>query len=302
LKNNKVILISKEESDIRIDRWLKKKFSLTQNFIENNLRKGNIKVNRKKTKSNYRLLYKDKLYIFNFSNIILINNNKIITKKIPKHLISKFKKSILFDSQNFLILNKWEGISTQGGKKTGISINDLIKKISSDYNLVHRLDKDTTGLLIVSKNYQTTKIFGKLFKENQINKKYLAICDGIPKNKSSTVKLNLKNKKNNSYESITKYKILKIYDKKTLIVFTPITGRTHQLRIVSKYLNCPIMGDIKYNSAKNKFKYKLMLNAYSLNFKIHGKKYEYFSNLPYYMKNILNKMNISEKNIMIKNY
>ena len=94
-----------------------------------------------------------------------------------------------------------------------------------------------------------TKIFGKLFKEKKINKFYLAICQGVPKNLNSEVKLNITSKKNlsNVSQSITRYKVLNNKNKLSLVLFRPLTGKTHQLRIVSKHINCPIIGDNKYN-------------------------------------------------------
>ena len=106
-----------------------------------------------------------------------------------------FKSSIIFESEDFMVINKWTGISVQGVNNNEISIDDIIINISDKFNLVHRLDKDTSGLLIIAKNYKSAKIFGELFRDHEILKMYLAICQGVPRNLNSIVKLNI-NKKN----------------------------------------------------------------------------------------------------------
>ena len=96
---------------------------------------------------------------------------KFVKKKskltINKSLITNFKKSILYENDNFLIIDKWSGIASQGGSNIVISIDAIIKNISEDYNLVHRLDKETSGLMIIAKNLKYTRFFGKLFKSQK---------------------------------------------------------------------------------------------------------------------------------------
>ena len=165
----KKIAVQNIYDNIRIDRWLKKIFpSLTQSFIEKNIRQGVIKVNNKKTKSNFRVFFKDIVTIDNFKEEKYVKKEaKKKNKKIPKKINNYFSKSILFESSNFMIIRKWDGISTQGGLKTGISINDIIKNVSLNYNLVHRLDQDTSGLLIIAKDYLSTKVFSEMFKNKK---------------------------------------------------------------------------------------------------------------------------------------
>ena len=293
IKNFKV---KEKDEETRIDRWLKRNFSsLNQNFIEKNLRKGFIKINHSKVKANYKVIKNDIVNIFNYSkddyrHII----KKLIHNRIPKDLKNKFDRSIIFENKDFIVINKWSDIATQGGNKKNISIDDIIKKISKNYNLVHRLDKETSGLLIIAKNLKTTKFFGKLFKEQKIKKIYVAICLGVPKNLNSVVKLRIPNKKNlpNISQSITKYKVLKNKNKLSIILFRPLTGKTHQLRIVSKHLNCPIIGDMKYSKQKKYNSEELKLNAYFLQFFINSEKFEFKSELPNHFKEFLKKNKI----------
>ena len=281
IKNFKV---QEKDEETRIDRWLKRNFSsLNQSFIEKNLRKGLIKINQHKVKANYKVIKNDIVNIFNYSKDSYRHTIKeIFYKNIPKDLISKFNQSIIYENKDFIIINKWTNVVTQGVSKISISIDDIIKKISKDYNLVHRLDKETSGLLILAKNLLITKLFCRLFKEQKIKKIYVAVCQGVPKNLDSIVKLNIVNKRNpsKSDQSITKYKVLKNKNKLSIILFRPLTGKTHQLRIVSKHLNCPIIGDKKYNKQRKYNLEKLKLNAFFLQFVINNKEYEFKSKLP----------------------
>ena len=155
-----------EDQNFRLDKYLKNKYtSLTQSFIEKNIRKKNILINNSKTTSKYIVKKHDELKILNFHQDLY--KNKIIFKKIIK--ISQetkkiFDQSILYQDKNFIIINKWSSISTQGGSKIKLSLDDIIKQISSNYKLVHRLDKETSGLLIISKNLFSARLFGNLFK------------------------------------------------------------------------------------------------------------------------------------------
>ena len=119
LKNIKV---NKLEDDTRIDRWLKRQFtSLSQNFIEKNIRKGIIKVNNIKIKSSYKVVAGDVVNIYGFLKKNYPAAIKTLKKNIlPIEVIKKFNKSIIFQNSDFIIINKWTGISTQGANKINI--------------------------------------------------------------------------------------------------------------------------------------------------------------------------------------
>ena len=293
----KNIKVNSVDDDTRIDRWLKRRFnSITQSFIEKKLRKGFIRVNNNKIKANYKVTANDIIKIYEYSKKNYPQISKTLnTKQIPKELLINFKKSVIFECSDFFIIDKWSGISTQGVSKFAISIDDIIKNISFNYNLVHRLDKDTSGILIIAKNLKSTKEFGKLFKNQMIEKKYFAICQGIPKNSNSIVKLKIdqKNKSKNILQTFTRYNVIKKYNKFCLIEFIPFTGKRHQLRIVSKYLNCPIIGDSRYNVNNNYLKEDLKLHAHFLKFIFNDKKYEFKSKLPKKFTSFMRKINLS---------
>jgi len=299
----KFIIINPDFYNLRIDKWLRKNFSsLNQSFIEKNLRKGNIKVNKKKMISKYRLQHNDEVEIFNYS--IDIYNHK--TSDPPnKSISSKYKKLFqshtIFENDNFIVLDKWAGIATQGGSKINISIDHIIKSFSDNYNLVHRLDRETSGLLIIAKNLKTTRYFGKLFKDRLIKKIYIATCQGNPKNIESEIELSIADKidKNKKHNSITRYKVFQSINRLSNIIFSPKTGKTHQIRIVAKHLGCPIIGDTKYNNQDKYKDEKLKLNAHLLNFSFNNKDYEFVSELPEHFKNFFNKNKLKKINTVV---
>ena len=294
----KNFITQSDNFDIRLDKWLRSNFSsLNQSFIEKNIRKGNIKVNNKKVTSKYKLQIRDEVIIFNYSKeIYLHQKEKLAIKKIPSKYNELFNSNIVYQNDNFIILNKWTGIATQGGSKINISIDDIIKNISNKYNLVHRLDRETSGLLIIAKDMVTTKYFGKLFREHLIKKIYVAICQGSPKNQESEINLLIPDKRDPSKvsKSITSYKIYQTNNNLSNIIFSPKTGKTHQIRIVAKHLGCPIVGDSKYNIQNKYNSEKLKLNAHILNFTFNNKDYEFISILPDHFKKFLKKYKLKD--------
>ena len=287
----------------RLDKYLKLKYtSLTQGFIEKNIRKKNILINNSSIKANYLVKLNDELKILNFHEKLY--KNKVIFKKnikISKEILAEYKRSIIFENNDFIVLNKWSQIATQGGSKIKTSIDHIIKNINSQYRLVHRLDKETSGLLLIAKNLNYAKILSFLFKQKEITKFYIALCEGVPKNIVSQVKLEIKTKKLKIEDTLTNYKVLNKNKSISSILFNPQTGKTHQLRIVSKKLGCPIVGDNKYNAYSKYTKENLMLHAFALRFTINKKKFEFISNLPdYFLKFIrINNLKINKD---LKNY
>ena len=299
IKNIKII----NNLNQRLDKYLKHQYtSLTQGFIEKNIRKKNILINNSSTKANYIVKLNDELKILNFHETLY--KNKIVFKKkikIPKEILNEFKRSIIFENNDYIVLNKWSQIATQGGSKIKISIDHIIRHINLNYRLVHRLDKETSGLLLIAKNLNYAKKLSSLFKQKEITKYYIALCEGNPKNNNSQVKLEIKNKKLKIENTLTNYKLLSKNKSISSILFNPQTGKTHQIRIVSKNLGCPIVGDNKYNFYSKYKKENLMLHAFALRFTINTEKFEFISILPDYFLNFIKKNNL-KINSDLKNY
>ena len=276
--------ISKEFTSVRLDRWVKIIYpSFRQNEIEVALRKKKIKVNQKKAKSNYRLQLDDKVFVdFNFKKYK--EERKLQYDSFSKKQIENMT---IFQDDELLILNKPPGIAVQGGTKIKKNIDDLLKSSfkSIKTRLVHRIDKETSGILIIALNRQIADHLSNLFREKKIIKKYWALNVGNIKKGEGII--NKKIKKKNSdiyYEALTEYNnYLKINDNLNFIIFKPITGRNHQIRIHSKELGIPILGDKRYGNVEDSE--KLHLHSRSVEFyHPNGNKMFFEADLPKHMK------------------
>tara|TARA_B100001123_G_C15305486_1_gene1022538 strand:+ start:734 stop:1645 length:912 start_codon:yes stop_codon:yes gene_type:complete len=293
----KIFSIKDDFVNSRLDRWFRRNVcEVPQSLIEKNLRKGNIKVNNKKRKSSYKLQKGDQisLYKVNFKG----NAHK---KKQFEYLPNKtdlYKSSNMFIENNddFAVLNKPAGVAVQAGTKTKKNIIDILKqtkefKDSYPY-VVHRIDKETTGILIVAKNRKFAQLFTSLFRIRKIHKTYLGIVLGELKNKKGILRDELFDylgEKKVKSIAITHYNILDTNKKYSLIKLNPVTGRKHQLRKQLLIHGCPILGDSKYRISEyiSKKKDRLMLHAFKINFSINDKKYNYSAELPEDFKKML---------------
>ena len=277
-----IFKIEEDFENIRLDKWFKKKVKpLPQSLIERTLRKGKILVNGKKVKSSYKIQINDEIKIY----ADIDNDDKIIKKKFS-YLPSKkdyelIKNNILFENEHYLVLNKPYNLAVQSGTKTGKNIFDILKNyLETEYptpHLVHRLDAETTGILIISKTHKSAKFFSEAFKNQTINKSYLALVDGVLENKNGTLKNELsyiENNKEKVHLSITNYRVISETRDLSLLLLNPETGRKHQLRRQLSFIKHPILGEKKYtNKSLNKSKeLHLMLHAYKVEFLINSKK------------------------------
>ena len=181
MSSKKLIIVDKDSAGTRLDKFLKEQLAVPFSLIQREIRKKNIKVNKKKSSSNYRLVEADQIIVF---KEYTADTDKNIASTVPENLKSKIKKSIVFRNKNFIVINKWSGIACQRGSKINISIDDLIKFLASGKDtpkLVHRLDKDTSGLLIVALNLNAARFFHKLLSTKKITKTYFAIVKNKPK-------------------------------------------------------------------------------------------------------------------------
>ena len=282
---------------MRIDRFLRNQLGkIPQGLIEKNLRNGNIKLNKKKVKSSTKVKYNDKIEIYNVE--IKQDSSQRKNKFLPTNeIIKENEELIIEDNEDFVVLNKQSGISVQGGTKSKKNLIDIFSK-SKIFNeskpfSVHRLDKDTSGVFIIAKNRETAQLLTSLFRLRKIYKTYLAISYGeISIEEKGILKddlIRFDNKKKIIEKAETKYEILDKNNNATFIKLNPITGRKHQLRKQLYNVGNSIIGDKKYNTAKNiKINNKnLMLHSYEIKFKINNKKFTFRAIPPDYFRNML---------------
>ena len=293
----KTFLIKDDFVNLRLDRWFKKNISdVPQSLIEKNIRKGNIKINNKKKKSSYKLRKEDQVIIYNINFKSSTHKKKIEKYKATKQDISSTSNMFLENNENFVVINKPAGISVQSGTKSRKNIIDILRyskefQGSFPYS-VHRIDKETTGLLIVAKNRKYAQLFTTLFRIRKIHKTYLCIVLGQFKNKSGTLKDELfhyDGDKKIKNIAITHYVVLDSNYNYSLLKLNPVTGKKHQLRKQLLIHGNPVLGDSKYRISKNypKKKNHLMLHAYKINFMIDSVRYNFSAEPPLIFKESL---------------
>ena len=293
---NKSYIVESSYKGVRIDKWIRNKLGkVPQGLIEKNLRKGKIKLNKKKIKSSAKLSVNDIISVYNIS--FKDQNLKKNIKFDPSNEVIKENESLIIDdNENFVVVNKESGIAVQGGTKSKKNLIDIFSKSKIFKNdkpySVHRLDKDTSGVFLIAKNRDTAKLLTSLFRLRKIHKTYLAICYGELDANKGVLDQDLtryEGKKKIVEKSKTTYKVIDRNLNCTLLEMNPITGRKHQLRKQLSLIGHPIYGDDKYifdKNLKSKNK-KLMLHSYKIKFIANNKKYTYKALIPDYFKKII---------------
>jgi len=283
---NKKFEVEKDFHNTRFDRWFKNKIlDIPQGLIERIIRKNLVKINGKKTKSSYRVQEKDVLEVFNFEKIKKSEKN-LITQYIPSNSEkNKYDDFIIENNENFIVINKPAGIAVQSGTKSFKNIVDTLRKTKyfedSKPYIVHRLDKETSGILIVAKNREYAQLFTSLFRIRKIHKTYLAVAYGEVSTEIKVLEDDLVLYENDRkiIQKATSYlKILKSNAEYSLLELRPITGRKHQLRKQLYNIGNSIIGDDKYYVKRSEISVKsknLMLHAYEIKFMINNMKYNF---------------------------
>lgn len=287
----------KEDIKERLDKYLPTILKdYTRSQIQNMIKDKKILVNNLETNQKYELKENDIIYIDekkeesylekkNLNLDIIYQDNDIAIINKPKGLVvhpaSTYKKETLVNG----LLYQLDNLS---------GINGIIRP-----GIVHRIDKDTTGLLIIAKNDIAHKKLSEDLKEHKIKRSYLALVHGVMPHDQGRIDAPIGRNINNRKEmdinpkgkkAITNFKVLKRYEKYTLIECNLETGRTHQIRVHMKYINYPIVGDTVYGIKDEYNKYNQLLHAYKLEFihPITNKHLIFEIPLPEYFQNILN--------------
>ena len=192
----KIYTVSEDFVNTRLDRWFRKNIcQVPQSLIEKSIRKGKIKVNNKKNKSSYKLKGNDQIQVSNLN--FSPNKNKVKQEKYKptKKDLLYSSKIFIENNENFAVINKPEGVAVQPGTKSRKNILDILRiteefKGFSPYP-VHRIDKETTGVLIVAKNRKYAQLFTSLFRIRKIHKTYLAVVLGKLEKTKGTFEDNL---------------------------------------------------------------------------------------------------------------
>ena len=303
----KKIIITKENSGQRIDKFLAVElFSYTRGEIIRMIKNGEIKVNGKNIKPSYALKERDK---------ISVKRKTKSEKLIPNDNI---EVKIIYKDENIIVVDKPAGIKVHPSsfEEDDTLVNFLIAKFPEIKNvsdgspgsdlrsgIAHRLDKDTSGIMIVARNQKAFSELKRLFQERKIEKKYLALVFGKLKDKKGIIIKPIaragnykkqviagRKTKTKIREAVTEYKVIKEFDNYSLVEVVPKTGRMHQIRVHFFSLGNPIVGD-KIYKLKSKVQpfssSRLILNAKrqllhseSIKFELKGNKYSFQSEIP----------------------
>ncbi|MFT4314755.1 MAG: RluA family pseudouridine synthase [Wolbachia pipientis] len=282
--DTKTILV--EDNNVRLDRYIRRIFpNLKQSTIEKSLRKGLIKVDNCKAKSSDKVNSGQTITIRYLDYIENTNSER----KYNEKLVNLLRENILYEDEYILAINKSAGVIVQGGVKVKISISDLLDQIREReiFKIVHRLDRDTSGVIIFARNASVARYLMEEFKGRKIKKTYLALTAGIPSKDNGTIEYPLVKKYISGQEKVvvdesspqsatTHFSIIaRLKHNVAYLKLQPITGRTHQLRAHLAHINCPILGDGKYGGKKafiDGVANQIHLHSHSLSLKLPNNK------------------------------
>ena len=290
--------IKVEKNNIRLDSFLKDELDISRSKVQKLIKDGRIFVNDKEASSNYLVKEND---------VITVSDDLSFEIHIEPEDIPI---DVVYEDEYLLIVNKKSGmvVHPAPGNYSGTLVNALMGrfKLSNKDNIrpgiVHRIDKDTSGLLVVAKTDEVHDKLSEMIKNKEVERIYIALVEGVINHETGTIDApigrDIVNRQKmmvtdiNSKDAITHFRVLKRYSDKTLIECKLETGRTHQIRVHMAYINHPIVNDPVYGKSKKTTPFGQMLHSKSIRF-IHPvtKKEIYFeSELPEEFKNYLDSL------------
>lgn len=293
--------IVQEDANTRIDAYIAKSNNdMSREAVQRLICDGKILVNKKQVKPSYKIQENDK---------ITIEEEKAKEVEIKPE---KIPLEILYEDKDIIVINKPKGLVVHpaNGNPDGTLVNALMSLCKDSLSgiggeirpgIVHRLDKDTSGVIVVAKNDKAHINLSEQIKNHEVEKTYIALVRGIVKETEATVNMPIARSKNdrkkmavdkNGKQAITHFKVLERFynDNCTLLEVKIETGRTHQIRVHLSQIKHPVIGDEVYSNGKNKWNEKgQCLHAKSLKFKHPITDNEMFveAELPKYLKEIL---------------
>ena len=285
------ITLSEEESGQRLDNFLLRILSgVPKTRIYKAIRKGEVRINKGRAKPETKLVAGD---------LVRIPPLDVADVKaaaaIPDRWFRRIEQSIVYDDKDLIVLNKPTGLAVHGGSGVSFGLIESLRQLFPNQRyleLVHRLDRDTSGLIMIAKRASTLRALHQLLRGDGVDKRYLALVHGKWPSYRVRVEASLEKTGLSSGErivrvsaegrrSVTDFKVLERLTGATLIEAKPITGRTHQIRVHAQHAGHPIMADSKYTTeeqlalAKSIGLKRLFLHAHRLSFKLDGKRYSF---------------------------
>ncbi len=306
------IKVQKTEKTERIDKFLSKKINASRTFVQKQIKEGLILVNKKKIRPNFTPQNGD---------IIQIEKTEPKTPSIVPDGQVKFK--VVHETKNYIVIEKPSGLIVHPAP--GIKEQTLADGLAAKYpyltsvgenmlrpGMVHRIDKEVSGLMVIAKNQKMFEFLKKQFKDRKVNKEYIALAHGkilehegsiktpIGRSKTKTGKMAAHvSQITGDRQAKTKYQVLQKFTNNTLLKVKILTGRTHQIRVHLNSIGHPVVGDELYTNKKIKKTSlgRIFLHASKLSFEdLDGTKKTYSSNLPKEFIDFLNTQSIKKKN------
>ena len=267
---------------MRLDRYLREIYGMKQSLIERALRKKQILISGMKVTSSYRIQLSDILEIkFDY-------NHEVQSNIYNKNISNTFRKNIasceIYRDKDFIAFNKPSGVSVQSGTKIKESMDDILSEFCYGYDespkIVHRLDKDTSGVIIFARTRAVASCISKIFQNREIIKQYIAVVHGKISEDHGIIDKEIGRKiisgeemmscsVDDGMKACTKFSVLKRGEKYTTVSVFPLSGRKHQIRVHLSAIGHPIIGDNKYGykyNIKNHVVSRLLLHAMTLEF------------------------------------
>ncbi len=297
------------DDGMRLNRWFLKYYpGLGIGRLQKLLRTKQIKVDGSRAETGTRLQAGQEVRVPPLEN----EANAVVEQRGVSARDAAFIQAlVIYKDANLLAINKPSGLAVQGGTNTSRHVDGMLEALQFEAEekpkLVHRIDKDTSGVLVLARHRQAADDLTKAFCTHNLQKTYLALTVGCPKKMSGEINAPLEKIgeksliSENGKPAATAYEVLdNVGDKFALIAASPLTGRTHQIRAHLESIGCPIIGDDKYfGGERKKFSNitdKLHLHAYKIDLSaIYNKKLVITAPLPEYFKNSLDSVGISFK-------
>lgn len=279
------IEISADDAGQRVDNYIRKRYpGLPKSRIYQMLRKGEARLNKKRIKPTSRIAEGDLL------RLPPIQDAEREAVGVPIFWQQRIADAVIYEDENFLILNKPAGISVHAGSKFNYGVIDAVKSIwgANFAELAHRIDRETTGVLVLGKNRQALLGFQQLVKSDAVEKRYWALVDGAWPQEVTELTLHLEKIEVSGEHRViespqgklahTYFHIVRELDGATLIEALLDTGRTHQIRVSTAHLHHAIAGDMKYGNdgfnalVKGKGFHGMFLHAKEISFTYDGQK------------------------------
>ena len=271
-----LIKVKPEDDGMRLNRWFLKYYpQLPLSRLQKLLRTKQIKVDGKRSEAAFKLAAGQEIRIPPLNEVATVREKSGITPRDEVFI----KSLVIYKDDNIIVLNKPSGLAVQGGTNTLRHIDGMLEALKFEKpeapRLVHRIDKDTSGILVLARDRKNAELLTDAFKKHDLQKTYLALVKGCPKADAGEIKAPLLKTGEKSQVSaegkkaVTRYRILDHAGSKfALVEAEPLTGRTHQIRAHLEYIGTPIVGDDKYYGEKREkftvLKDKLYLHAYKI--------------------------------------